>query len=79
MSNREELKHAVLDVLQPVVILVENPIGLREIQVIFTASVPWELGDRLEEGADHLCLHRVLRRSLQPPEFAVHLLPRLGG
>jgi hypothetical protein len=77
LSHGQELEHAVLDVLEAVVVLVEDLGRLTEVEVVLAAMSPRQLGDGLEVGADHLVLHRIAVRATEPAELAVHFLSRL--
>ncbi len=76
LPDREELEDPVLHVLQPVVVLVEDPRGLLHVEVLFTPRVPRELRDRLEIGADDLRLHGLAADPGQARPLAVDLLAR---
>ena len=79
LPHGEELEHAVLHVAQGVVVLVEDPLRLGQIEVLRAARVPGQLDDVLEEGPDDLGLHRLAPDPRQPAELAVHFLPHFGG
>ena len=58
LADGEELEHAVLHVLEAVVVLVEDAaMRMLEVEVVVGAGVPGQLGDPLEVGADHLRFH----------------------
>ncbi len=71
LPHGEELKYAVFDVLQAVVILVQNLCGLLEVEMIFAPLVPRQFGDGLEVGANDLSLHGVLGRPLKSPQLTI--------
>ena len=73
LADREELEHLILHILQPVVVLLEDLRGLLQIERLFGALVPRQLGDGLEVGADDLRLHRFPSGALQPPKLAIDL------
>jgi hypothetical protein len=77
LAHGEELEHAVLDVLQAVVVLVEDLGGARQVELVVGAGAPRQLGDPLEVGADDLRLHRLAPGALEAAELALDLLPRL--
>ena len=79
LPHGEELEHAILHVLEPVVILVEDLPGARQFEVVVAARVPRQLGDPLEIGADDLRLHAFAAGTLQAPQLALHLGARLLG
>ena len=71
LAHREELEHLILHILQAIVILFENLRGLFQIERLFGALVPRQLGDGLEVGADDLRLHRFPAGALQPRKLAI--------
>ncbi len=79
LTHGEELEHAVLHILETVVVFVENACGLVQIQMVFTAQTPRQFDDRLEIGADDLRLHGVASRPLQPPQLAIDFLADVVG
>ena len=79
LAHRQKLEDAVLDVLQAVVILVQDPRGLGHVQFLVAARVPRQLGDRLEIRPDDLRLHRLPSRARQPLPLAVDLLAGVLG
>ena len=56
LTDREILDDALLDLVEIVVILVENPARLDRIETILGALVPRHLEHPVEIGADHLIL-----------------------
>ena len=74
LAHRQELEHPVLDVLEPVVVLLEDLRRVLEVDLLLGAGVPRQLGDGLEVGADHLRLHRLAAHARQSSELAVDLL-----
>ena len=79
LAHGQELEHPVLHVAQGVVVLVEDPLRLGQLEVLLAAHVPRQLGDVLQERADDLALHGLAADPAQPAELAVHFLPGLGG
>ena len=75
LADGEELKDPVLHVLQPVVILFQDPVGAPEVDLVVGALAPGQLRDPLQVCADDLVLGRLRRCPVQPAEFAVHFLP----
>ena len=78
LAHGQELEHAVLHVAQGVVILVEDPLRLGQLEVLLAAHVPGQLRDVLEERPDDLGLHGLAADPAEPVELAVHFLPGLG-
>src|SRR5438093_1974635 len=76
LADREELEHLVLHILEAVVIFLEDLRGLLQVERLFGALVPRQLGDGLEVGANDLRLHRFPPGALQPPELAIDLFAR---
>ena len=79
LPNRQEFQDAVLHVGKRVVILVQDPRGLLDVQVVFAAGVPGKLRDRLEVGPDDLGLHGLAPDARQTPPLPVHLLADVFG
>ena len=77
LAHGEELEHAILHVLESVVILLEHRLRVLEIELIVGPLVPRKLRDPLEIRADHLRLHRLAAGALQPPELALYFRARL--
>ena len=50
-ADREELEYALLDVLKPIVVLVQNAPGARQIEVILCQNAPRQTGEPVEVGA----------------------------
>src|SRR5690606_38808552 len=74
LAYSEVLEDAVLDLLQPVVILVEDLLGFLEVEAVLGAHVPGELGDGREVGADDGGFGRVGMHARQAVELALSLL-----
>ena len=79
LVHGEELEHAVLHVLEAVVILVEDARGLGDVELLVGARAPRQLRDGLEVGADDLRLHRLAADARQARPLAVDFLARLVG
>ena len=77
LADGQELEDAVLHVLQPVVVLVEDLGGVVEVEAVVRPRVPGELGHPFEVGPDDLAFHRLPAGPLQSPEFALDLGPGL--
>ena len=60
-------------------VLFENLFGAEQVEVLFAAVVPRQLGDGLEVGADHLRLHRLATHPGEAAELAIDLAPGFGG
>jgi hypothetical protein len=74
LADGEELEHAVLDVTQRIVVLVQD-LGRRgDVEMLGAARVPRQLGDGFEIGADHLRFHGLAPHAAQTSELAVYLL-----
>ena len=79
LAHRQKLEHPVLDVLQGVVVFLQDPRSLPQVQMVLGPDVPGQLGNVLEVGPDDLRLHRLAANPLQPAKLAVDLLARVGG
>jgi hypothetical protein len=71
LAHSEELEHAVLHILQAVVILVQDPLGVVEYDLVFGAHAPGQLDHVVEVGANHLVLGRLRVGTLQPVQLAI--------
>ncbi len=74
LSHRQELEHPVLHVLKTVVVLLEDPGGLLDVELFVAAFVPGQLRHGLEVGADDLRLHRLAADAAQAADFPIDLL-----
>jgi len=79
LPDGEEFEDAVLHVLQAIVVLVEDPDGLLEVEVVVRSGTPGELRDPFEVGADDLGVHRLAPRASQPSQLALDLGADLLG
>ena len=77
LSHCQKLEHAILHVLEAVVIFLENRFGALQIELIVRSLVPRQFGDPLEIGADHLRFHRLTTSSLESSELALYFGARL--
>ena len=72
-----------LDLLQPVVVLVEDPAGLGDVDTGGALHLPRQLDQPVEVGAQHRVLARGIRHPLQPLELLARglldLLRHLGA
>ena len=73
-ADREIFDDAALDLLQAVMILVENPSRLGNVDGLFGRQRPWQLDQPVEIAADHAGLAGRFRHAL----VAAHLLFRLA-
>src|SRR2546425_5766128 len=76
LAHRQEFEHLVLDVLQAVVVLLEDLGRALQVERFVGPCAPRQLRHGLEVGPDHLGLHRVAVRPLQPRQLPLHLLAR---
>ena len=60
-------------------VLVEDPDGLLEVEVVVRSGAPGELRDPFEVGADDLGVHRLAPRASQPTQLALDLGAGLLG
>src|SRR5690606_11896981 len=74
LAHGQVLEHAVLDLLEAVVVLVEDLLGVLELEAVLGADVPWQLDDRREVRADHRGFRRVWVHAGQAVELALGLL-----
>jgi hypothetical protein len=65
LAHGEELEHASLHVLEAVVVLLEDRLRLRQIDVIVGACAPGQIDDPVEERANDLVLGRLRMRALE--------------
>ena len=65
LQDRQVLEDPLLDLLEVEVILVEHPLSLVEIQVVFRGLAPGKLEDEFEIGAGDLVIGGGRRQSLQ--------------
>ena len=79
LTHGQEFEHPILDVGQPVVVLVENRGRVFQVEIVVGARVPGQLGDPLEIGADDLGLHRLAARALEAAQFTLDLGARFLG
>ncbi len=79
LADREELEDPVLHVLQGVVVLVQDPLRLHDVEVLLAPRRPGKLGDELEVVAKHLRLHRLAGETLELLPLPVDLLADVLG
>jgi hypothetical protein len=79
LTHREELQDAVLHVAQRVMVFVQHPLCLDQVEVLGAARVPRQLDDVLQERADDLGLHGLAADPGEPRQLPVHFLPNFGG
>src|SRR5439155_26750169 len=73
LAHREVLEDAVLHVREAGVILIQDPAGFRDVEVVLGADVPRHVEQPVEVRADPALLRRLLRGALQPAELALRL------
>ncbi len=79
LSDRQKVQHALLHVLQPVVVALEDLGRGLEVETARGELGPRQVRYRFQVGANNLRLSRLAGDSLQPPELAVDLLACLLG
>jgi hypothetical protein len=79
LPHREELEHFVLHVAQAVMILFEDGRGALQVERLFGALAPRQLGHGLEVGANDLGFHGLPPGALEAGELALDLLLRGVG
>src|SRR5690606_9035717 len=77
LAHREILEDAALDLLEPVVILVEDLARLRDIDALRVELRPRQRDEPVEIRPDHRALGRGLRHRLEAPQLLHRLLVRL--
>lgn len=73
------LENAFLDLFQPVVVVVEHPLGIADRVVDLALSLPGQVDQRIDVVAHHRRFRRHGRHQLQFLELAIGLLARLLG
>ena len=79
LVHREVLEHALLDLLEPVVVLVEDLLRFDEVELLVVVGLPRQADEPVEVGADDAGLGRRLRHLLEPAELLERLLGDLLG
>ncbi len=83
LANRQVLEHAILDLVEPVVILIQHLAGARDAYLGLGRSVPGHRREPVEIGFDDPVLRGGGRQLRQPVEFAagflLGLLRHAGG
>ncbi len=81
LADREELEHALLDLLEPVVILVEDALGAHDVELLLAALVPRHGDEPVEVGSDDDDLRGGGRHAFEPVDLLegarLHLLGHL--
>ena len=75
LADGEKLEHALLHLLETMVIGVEDLAGIVNVQVVLRDDAPGQIGNPLQPGPRHGALRRLLRQLLQPGELLVDLRP----
>ena len=52
LTDGQHLEDAVLDLLQAVVVTIQHPLGLGDVQIILREGVPWQVEAGIQIGAD---------------------------
>ena len=76
--DREVLQDALLDLIHPVVVLFQNPLGLFDVEVGFGVLVPGQGQEPIEVIAHHGRLRKHRRHHLELLDLALALLARFG-
>ena len=79
LADGEELEDPVLHVLQGVVVLVEDPLRLDDVEVLLAPRRPRQLRHELEVAPHDLGFHRLAREALELLPLPVDLLADLLG
>ena len=72
LHDRQRLENAFFDVLEPVVIFVENGLGVGEVEIVVGAGMPRQLCDQFQITAGHLIIGSVRRHAAKALQFPVH-------
>jgi hypothetical protein len=78
-AHREVLEDPLLDVFEVVVVGVQHPFGVADVEVVGRLLGPGQLDQPLQVGADDAVLGRRGRQFRQPPELPVGRFARLLG
>ena len=79
VAHREVLQDAFFDVLEPVVILIEDPMRVREIQVVFALLLPGQIEDPVQVGARYGAFRGVRGDAVEPVDLALGHLAGVVG
>ena len=79
LAHRQVLDDAVLHVLEPGVVLVQDPPGVGDVEVVLGPDVPRHVDQPVEVGPDPAVLGRLLGGALQPAQLVIGLLADLLG
>ena len=79
LAHGQELEHAILHVVEAVVLGRQHLLGVLEIDLVLAARVPRQLADPLEVVADDLGLHAFATDALEARQLALHLFAHLLG
>ena len=79
LAHRQKFKHALLDLIQPEVVVIKHAARLGHINVVGLRRFPGQLHQPVQVGAHHRIFGRAVRHALQPFEFFVGLLGHLFG
>ena len=74
LAHRQVLDDAPLDLVEPVVVLVEDAARLADVDRRLLRNAPGQLDQPIEIGADHAVLGRRVRHALQPAQLLARLL-----
>ena len=78
LAHREVLEDALLDLVEPVVVGLEDFARTPDVDVLRGERRPRQRRDELEVGAQHRVLGALLRHALQPLQLLADLLERFG-
>ena len=79
LHDGQEFQNAVLDPIQVEVVLVEDALGVADVEVVLGGDAPRQVGNPLEIGAHHGVLGAGGRDAGQAIDLAVGLFRRLLG
>src|SRR5262249_1042145 len=79
LPHREVLEDAVFDTVEVVMVPVEHPLGVRQVEVVLGGDAPWQVGQPLEVRAHHRVLRTGGRDTGQALLLAISLFSGLPG
>ena len=79
LANGQIFHYALFHLFQPVMLFIQNALGIGQIKVVLGAHAPGQIQNRFDIGLRNRRLRRALRKMHQARQLFAHLFPGLGA